>query len=164
MWLPTFLHELQQIKFDINCLWLEFSFSINILDLVPFFPSLNCFAMCNLQLIRAETSIQYSSQVRAIVHDDHQKIVFLFMLLLFIFFRPIYIHIYITLKIKWTFWALPDSIKLHENQAENLSWNLVPRPISILCSPGAEASFSITMPSCQYVICSDWKHWSFVLE
>ena len=36
---------------------------------------------------------------------------------------------------KWTFWALPDSIKLHENQAENLSWNLVPRPISILCSP-----------------------------
>ena len=45
-------------------------------------------------------------------------------------------YIYILLKIKWTFWALPDSIKLHENQAENLSWNLVPRPISILCSPG----------------------------
>ena len=44
-------------------------------------------------------------------------------------------YIYILLKIEWTFWALPDSIKLHENQAENLSWNLVPRPISILCSP-----------------------------
>ena len=134
MWLPTFLHELQQITFDINCLWLEFSFSINILDLAPFFQLWNCFAMCTLQLIRAETSIQYSSQVRAIVHNDHEKILFLFMLLLSFFI----LGLYILLKIKWTFhafWALPDSIKLRENQAENLSWNLVPRPISILCSP-----------------------------
>ena len=135
MWLPTFLHELQQIKFDINCLWLEFSFSSQSISWILFF-FLTLKLFCNVQLIRAETSIQYSSQVRAIVHDDHQKIVFLFMLLfIFFIFRPIYI-IYITLKIKLTFWALPDSIKLHENQAENLSWNLVPRPISILCSPG----------------------------
>ena len=39
-----------------------------------------------------------------------------------------------------TFWASSryryrDTIKLRENQAENFSWNLVPRPISILCSP-----------------------------
>ena len=39
---------------------------------------------------------------------------------------------------KWTFSDLPDSIKLRENQAENLSWNLVPRPVSILCSPALE--------------------------
>ena len=102
------------------------------------FQLLNCFAMCTLQLIRAETSIQYSSQIRAIVHNDNQMIIFLFMLLLFIL-RPIYMYIYILLKIKWTFWALPDSIELHENQAENFSWNLVPRPISILCSPGLVA-------------------------
>ena len=59
-----------------------------------FFQPLNCFAVCTLQLIGAETSIQYSSQIRAIVHNDHQKIIFLFMLLLFIFFfsfRPRYI-------------------------------------------------------------------------
>ena len=43
---------------------------------------------------------------------------------------------------KWTFWDLPDGIKLRENQAENLSWNLVPRPISILCSPGLEQDCS----------------------
>ena len=98
--------------------------------------------MCTLLLIRAETSIQYSSQIRAIVHNDNQMIIFLFMLLLFIF-RPIYMYIYILLKIKWTFWALPDSIKLHENQAENLSWNLVPRPISILCSPGSHMHMMI---------------------
>ena len=127
MWLPTFLHGLQQIKFDINCLWLEFSFSINILDL------LNCFAMCTLQLIRAETSIQYSSQIRAIVHNDHQKIILIHVIVIHFLFLGLYI--YILLKIKWTFWALPDSIKLCENQAANLSWNLVPRPISILCSP-----------------------------
>ena len=36
---------------------------------------------------------------------------------------------------KWKFWALPDSIILRENQAANLCWNLVPRPISIFCSP-----------------------------
>ena len=84
MWLPTFLHELQLIKFDINCLWLEFSFSSQSISWILFF-FLTLKLFCNVQLIRAETSIQYSSQVRAIVHDDHQKIVFLFMLL-FIFF------------------------------------------------------------------------------
>ena len=55
-------------------------------------------------------------------------------------------YIYILLKIKWTFWALPDSIKLRENQAENLSWNLVPRPISILCSPDIVIMFIILVP------------------
>ena len=107
MWLPTFLHELQQIKFDINCLWLEFSFS-NILDLVPFFNPLIVFKFLGL---------------------------------------------YILLKIKWTFWALPDSIKLCENQAENLSWNLVPRPISILCSPATQCTLQthpVWLPSAHY--------------
>ena len=52
--------------------------------------------MCTLQLIRAETSIQYSSQIRAIVHNDHQKIIFLFMLLLFIhsLFLGLYVYIF----------------------------------------------------------------------
>ena len=52
---------------------------------------LNCFAMCTLQLIRTE--IQYSSQIRAIVHNDHQKLIFLVMLLLLIFLG---LYIYIT--------------------------------------------------------------------
>ena len=54
--------------------------------------------------------------------------IFLFMLFLFFYF--LFLGLYIT-----HFGPFPDSIKLHENQAENLSWNLVPRPISILCSP-----------------------------
>ena len=62
-------------------------------------------------------------------------------------------YIYILLKIKWTFWALPDSIKLRENQAENLSWNLVPRPISILCSPAFYLPYGIATDdnNCLYV-------------
>ena len=41
--------------------------------------------MCTLQLIRAETSIQYSSQIRAIVYNDHENIILLFILLLGLF-------------------------------------------------------------------------------
>ena len=44
--------------------------------------------MCTLQLIKAETSIQYSSQIRAIVYNDHEKIIFLFIL-----FLGLYIYI-----------------------------------------------------------------------
>ena len=50
-----------------------------------FFQLLNCFAVCTLQLIRAETSIQYSSQIRAIVYNDHEKIILLFILFLGLF-------------------------------------------------------------------------------
>ena len=64
----------------------------------------------------------------------------------------LFLGLYILLKIKWTFWALPDSMKLRENQAKSLSWNLVPRPISILRSPGITA----------YSRCHDaiWHHCS----
>ena len=122
-----------------------------------FFQLINCFAMCTLQLIRAETSIQYSSQISAIVHNDNQMIIFLFMLLLFIF-RPIYMYIYILLKTKWTFWALPDSIKWHENQAEDLSWNLVPRPISILCSPDITQNLFIYFELRPRISINSWRN------
>ena len=56
-----------------------------------FFQLLKCFAVCTLQLIRTETSIQYSSQIRAIVYNDHEKIIFLFIL-----FFGHYLYIYIT--------------------------------------------------------------------
>ena len=51
--------------------------------------------------------------IRAIVHNDHQKIIFLFVSVWLkkktvLIFRPIYV----LLKMKWTFWALPDSIRI----------------------------------------------------
>ena len=77
--------------------------------------------MCTLQLIRAETSIQYSSQIRAIVHNNNQMIIFLFMLLLFIFEAYIHVYLHITQN-KMNILGLTRQHKiLHENQAENLS-------------------------------------------
>ena len=57
---------------------------------------------------------------------------------------------------KWTFWDLPDSIKLRENQAENLSWNLVPRPISILCSPDTALTHLLSVTSQTHISSYSW--------